>query len=125
MILPLPTLIAIEVVLFGVLEYKRYEGYKKTGQSGFLGSFPFDPAGLDSPANREKEIKNGRLGDDIICCLMPVPVITLHAFGIFVSMHVISKALCLVWSGHICWSCDGMLLVTYRTSYLSMRQSCA
>ncbi len=31
-------------------------------QSGFLGSFPFDPVGLDSPANAEKEIKNGRLG---------------------------------------------------------------
>ena len=62
MVLPLPTLIFIEVVVFAVLEAKRYEGYKKTGKSGFLGSFPFDPAGLDSPANREKEIKNGRLG---------------------------------------------------------------
>jgi len=61
MVLPLPTLIAIEVVLFAIVEYKRYEGFKKTGKSGFLGSFPFDPAGLDSPANREKEIKNGRL----------------------------------------------------------------
>ena len=30
-------------------------------QSGFLDSFPFDPANLDSEANAEKEIKNGRL----------------------------------------------------------------
>jgi hypothetical protein len=69
MVLPLPTLIGIEVVLFALLEYKRYEGFKKTGKSGFLGSYPFDPAGLDSPANREKEIKNGRLGVSRPCCL--------------------------------------------------------
>lgn len=62
LLLPLPTLIAIEVLVFSLIEAKRYEGFKKTGKSGFLGSFPFDPAGLDSPANREKEIKNGRLG---------------------------------------------------------------
>ncbi len=31
------------------------------GQSGFLDSFPFDPAGLDSPTNQTKELKNGRL----------------------------------------------------------------
>ena len=30
-------------------------------QSGFLNSFPFDPLGLNSPANQVKEIKNGRL----------------------------------------------------------------
>lgn len=30
-------------------------------QSGFLDSFPFDPAGLDSPTNQTKELKNGRL----------------------------------------------------------------
>jgi hypothetical protein len=61
MILPLPTLIGIEVVLFALVEYKRYEGFKKTGKSGCLGSFPGDPVGLDSPANAEQEIKNGRL----------------------------------------------------------------
>lgn len=32
MILPLPTLIGLEVVIFAVLEYKRYEGFKKTGK---------------------------------------------------------------------------------------------
>lgn len=30
-------------------------------QSGFLDSFPFDPAKLDSPTNQVKELKNGRL----------------------------------------------------------------
>jgi hypothetical protein len=32
-------------------------------QSGFLGSYPFDPLGQDSPAMAEREIKNGRLGE--------------------------------------------------------------
>lgn len=32
MILPLPTLIGIEIVILGLLEYKRYEGFKKTGK---------------------------------------------------------------------------------------------
>lgn len=85
MILPLPTLIGIEVILFGLLEYKRYEGFKRTGKSGFLSSFPFDPAGLDSPAMREKEIKNGRLGDDLF--LLPVLVVTLHDYCIVASLH--------------------------------------
>lgn len=117
MLLPLPTLIGIEIVLFALVEYKRYEGFKKTGkviqrphllynaalfaglvaacqqapavpfaavqghttthrtsalrlQSGFLGSFPFDPVGLDSPANAEKEIKNGRLGANLTLPLL-------------------------------------------------------
>ncbi len=30
-------------------------------QSGFLDSFPFDPAGLNSDTNQTKELKNGRL----------------------------------------------------------------
>lgn len=30
-------------------------------QSGLVSKFPFDPLGLDSPTNAEKEIKNGRL----------------------------------------------------------------
>lgn len=29
--------------MFAILEGKRYEGFKKTGETGFLGSFPFDP----------------------------------------------------------------------------------
>jgi hypothetical protein len=61
LVLPLPTLIGLEVVIFALLEYKRYEGFKKTGKSGFLGSYPFDPLGQDSPAMAEREIKNARL----------------------------------------------------------------
>jgi hypothetical protein len=32
-----------------------------TGQSGALQNFPFDPAKLDSPATKVKEVKNARL----------------------------------------------------------------
>ena len=32
LVLPLPTLLGIEVVLFALVEYKRYEGFKKTGK---------------------------------------------------------------------------------------------
>ena len=30
-------------------------------QSGFINSFPFDPAGMNSPDMATKEVKNGRL----------------------------------------------------------------
>jgi hypothetical protein len=30
-------------------------------QSGFINSFPFDPAGMNSPSMAAKEVKNGRL----------------------------------------------------------------
>ncbi len=30
-------------------------------QSGFINSFPFDPAGMNSPSMATKEVKNGRL----------------------------------------------------------------
>lgn len=36
-------------------------------QSGVVNKFPFDPLGLDSPTNAEKEIKNGRLA--MVCSL--------------------------------------------------------
>ena len=36
--LPLPTLIGIEVILFALLELKRYEGFKKTGKARALAS---------------------------------------------------------------------------------------
>ena len=32
-----------------------------------LTKFPFDPLGLDSEANREKEVKNGRLAMVSLC----------------------------------------------------------
>ena len=55
------TLAIIEVAVFAVLEAKRYEGYKKTGETGFLNSFPFDPMGMRNEDRKLKELKNGRL----------------------------------------------------------------
>lgn len=55
------TLAIIEVVVLGLLEAKRYQGWKKTGTSGFLSSFPFDPMGMRSAETELKEVKNGRL----------------------------------------------------------------
>ena len=46
----------------GVLELKRLRGFLETGESGFWSSFPFDPLGLRSDANRVAEVKHGRLG---------------------------------------------------------------
>jgi len=48
-------LILAEVVFFAFVEGKRWQGYKEGNTR------PFDPAGMDSPAARQKEIKNGRL----------------------------------------------------------------
>jgi len=45
----------------GFLETKRYQGWKENGTSGFLNSYPFDPAGMNSSSMALKEIKNGRL----------------------------------------------------------------
>lgn len=59
--IPMEPLTAVEFATFGFLELKRYQGFKETGTSGFINSFPFDPVGLNSPANAVKEIKNGRL----------------------------------------------------------------
>ncbi|OUS44072.1 chlorophyll a/b-binding protein domain-containing protein [Ostreococcus tauri] len=55
------TLVAFQVVVMGVLEAFRVRGLMKTGESGVLNMFPFDPAGLDAPDKRVKEVKNGRL----------------------------------------------------------------
>jgi light-harvesting complex I chlorophyll a/b binding protein 5 len=57
---PLP-LTAIEFLVIGFLETKRWQGFKETGSSGLINSFPFDPAGMNSPDMAVKEIKNGRL----------------------------------------------------------------
>lgn len=54
-------LAAIEIAVFAVLEGARYEGFKKTGETGVLGSFPFDPLGMKSEETKLKELKNGRL----------------------------------------------------------------
>jgi hypothetical protein len=54
-------LAVIEIAVFAFLEGKRYEGYKKTGETGFATFFPFDPLKLKSEENKLKELKNGRL----------------------------------------------------------------
>lgn len=54
-------LLAIEFLIMGFLETKRYQGFKNTGSSGLINQFPFDPVGMNSPDMQVKEIKNGRL----------------------------------------------------------------
>ena len=46
--LPNNALLAIEFLVIGFLELKRYQGWKETGSSGLINSFPFDPAGADA-----------------------------------------------------------------------------
>lgn len=43
--MPNGPLLAVEAVIMGFLELKRFQGWKETGTSGFLNAFPFDPAG--------------------------------------------------------------------------------
>ncbi|MEW5301145.1 MAG: hypothetical protein WDW38_004681 [Sanguina aurantia] len=55
------TQLAIGVPIFTILEAKRFEGFKKTGETGFLSFFPFDPLNRRKPEQTVKELKNGRL----------------------------------------------------------------
>lgn len=59
--LPLLPQLAILFAVLGFLETKRYIGFKETGTSGFVNSFPFDPVGMNSQDMATKEVKNGRL----------------------------------------------------------------
>jgi len=59
--MPNNALIALEALIMGFLELKRYQGWKDSGVSGFINAFPFDPAGMSSPDMAVKEVKNGRL----------------------------------------------------------------
>lgn len=59
--MPVPALFALQMLIIGFLETKRFQGWKETGTSGFLAAFPFDPAGMNSPDMATKEVKNGRL----------------------------------------------------------------
>ena len=59
--IPLLPLIAIQAVVMGALEQKRYQGFKKYGVTGLNEDFPFDPAGMLSDEMKVKEVKNGRL----------------------------------------------------------------
>ena len=55
------TLVSAQVIVMGLLEALRIKGFMKTGESGLGQNFPFDPAGMDSPESRVKEVKNARL----------------------------------------------------------------
>lgn len=59
--LPVIAQIPILFLVMGFLETKRYIGFKETGTSGLINSFPFDPVGLNSPKYAVNEVKNGRL----------------------------------------------------------------
>lgn len=59
--IPALALLSIQFPVMGMLETKRLAGFQATGGPGFMNSFPFDPAGMASPAMKVKEVKNGRL----------------------------------------------------------------
>lgn len=59
--IPLPALIAVEVVVFAILEYKRFQIFKETGECGLLGFAPFDPLNVKTEEMKVRELKNGRL----------------------------------------------------------------
>lgn len=55
------TIVGLQVVIMSVLEFKRWEGFKKTGSSGFLSMYPFDPLNYGSPEFAKAEVMNGRI----------------------------------------------------------------
>uniref|UniRef100_A0AC62AEM5 Lhca9 n=1 Tax=Dunaliella tertiolecta TaxID=3047 RepID=A0AC62AEM5_DUNTE len=59
--LPVQAQVPILFLVMGFLETKRFQGFRETGTSGFINSFPFDPVGLNSPKHAVNEVKNGRL----------------------------------------------------------------
>eukprot|EP00854_Cymbomonas_tetramitiformis_P014409 gene14409-17039_t len=58
---PFLPLLGCQALVMGFIETKRLEGFKATGETGFVGSYPFDPAGMKSDSMKLKEVKNGRL----------------------------------------------------------------
>jgi light-harvesting complex I chlorophyll a/b binding protein 5 len=58
---PMAPLTAMEFLIMGFLETKRYQGFKETGTSGLINQFPWDPVGMNSKDMAVKEVKNGRL----------------------------------------------------------------
>ena len=59
--IPFAPLIAMQFIIMGYLEQKRFNGLKTTGMSGLVDTFPFDPLGKTSLTMELKERKNGRL----------------------------------------------------------------
>jgi light-harvesting complex I chlorophyll a/b binding protein 5 len=59
--LPVIAQLPIFFLVMGFFETKRYIGFKETGSSGLINSFPFDPVGLNCPRYAVNEVKNGRL----------------------------------------------------------------
>lgn len=55
------TIIGLQVVIMTILEFKRWEGFTKTGSSGFLSQYPFDPLNYGSPEFAKAEVMNGRI----------------------------------------------------------------
>lgn len=55
------TIVGLQVLIMSVLEFKRWEGFKKTGSSGFLSMYPFDPLNYGSPEFAKAEVMNGRI----------------------------------------------------------------
>lgn len=61
------TLVGLQIFGMGVLEYTRYQAWKKTGESGIFGIEPFDPLGYNSEEMRVREIKHARLA--MLACI--------------------------------------------------------
>ena len=58
--LSLPVLIALQVAVLSALEYYRIEGWQRTGNSGVLKFYPWDPLGFNSDARAKQEVLNAR-----------------------------------------------------------------
>merc|ERR1711897_124760 len=60
--IPILPLVAVQAVVMGFLETKRYQGFKNTGLSGgLIDDQPFDPAKLLTEKSKLQEVKNARL----------------------------------------------------------------
>lgn len=58
--LSLPALIGVQVVVMSILEYYRIEGWQRTGKSGVLKFYPWDPLGFGSESRSKQEVFNAR-----------------------------------------------------------------